>query len=110
MDITFGDNKLLKCANDHKHAQKKLGALRAEKFEKRLKELRAATALEDVRNLPQARYHELTNRDRQLACNLDHPYRLIFQPAHDPVPCNTDGGLNWSQVTAVEILAIEDYH
>ncbi len=111
MDITFGDNKLLKCANEQKYARKTLGSLRAEKLEKRLKELRAASALEDVRNLPQARYHELTgNRKGQLACNLDHPYRLIFLPGNNPVPRKPDGGLDWSQITAIEILGIEDYH
>jgi hypothetical protein len=41
---------------------------------------------------------------------LDHPYRLIFIPADDPIPTKDDGGLDWSKVTAVEILEIADTH
>jgi hypothetical protein len=36
--------------------------------------------------------------------------RLIFAPAHEPVPRKPDGGLDWTQVTAVCILDVEDYH
>lgn len=111
MDIAFRDRKLLKCANEHRTAVKTLGPQRADRFQKRLTELRAADCLEDLRSLPQAKYHELTgNRAGQLACNLDHPYRLIFIPAHKPLPLREAGGLDWSKVTAVEVIEIADYH
>ena len=42
--------------------------------------------------------------------DLDQPYRLIFIPDHDPVPTLRDGGLDWSQVTAIKILGVEDTH
>jgi len=42
--------------------------------------------------------------------DLDHPYRLIFVPDHNPVPKREDGGLDWSRVTAVIILGVEDTH
>jgi proteic killer suppression protein len=41
---------------------------------------------------------------------LDHPYRLLFVPFHDPIPIKPDGGLNWAQVTVIEILGVEDTH
>ena len=67
--------------------------------------------LEDLRNLPQARCHELTGDYRgMLAVDLEQPKRLIFQPDHNPRPEKDDGGLDWEQVTAVVILAIADYH
>jgi proteic killer suppression protein len=45
-----------------------------------------------------------------LALDLDHPCRLIFAPAHNPLPLKEDGGLDWTAVTAIEIHEIEDYH
>ena len=111
MDIAFRDRKLLKCANEHRTAVKTLGPERADRFRKRLTELRAATCLEDLRHLPQAKFHELkANRAGQIACNLDHPYRLIMVPAHDPPPLNADGGLDWNLITAVKVIDIVDYH
>jgi len=50
------------------------------------------------------------NRKGQLSFDLDHPCRLIFLPNHKPMPSTDDGGLDWSQVTAVKILGIEDTH
>jgi proteic killer suppression protein len=37
-------------------------------------------------------------------------WRLIFRPDHDPVPQRSDGGIDLAAVTAVIIVAIEDYH
>lgn len=74
-------------------------------------DLHAAETLADFRTLPQARCHELKgDRSGQLSLKLKHPYRLIITPAHDLVPRKEDGGLDWTQVTAVYILGVEDYH
>ncbi len=111
MDLAFGDRLLEKCANDHRHAQRKLGPDRAKKYLLRLQQLRDATCLADLRHLPQAGFHELTgDRKGEIACNVDHPYRLILVPAHDPLPKKADGGLDWDEVTAVKVTEIVDYH
>jgi len=111
MDIAFKQDLLRKCANDHRYARRKLGPIRAKKYLLRLQQMHDAVCLEDLHNLPQIDIHELTaNRKGQLACNLDHPYRLILVPAHDPIPTKEDGGLDWNRVTAVIVLGIEDYH
>ena len=72
----------------------------------RLNDLRGAANLDDLKGVP-GRYHELTgNRAGQWACDLDHPYRLIFKPV-----MNSDGnviGLIVEQT--VSILEIVDYH
>ena len=66
--------------------------------------------MEDLRNVP-GRLHELKgDRKGQLSYDLDHPYRLIFVPAHEPVPSKQSGGMDWLRVTAVKILGIEDTH
>jgi proteic killer suppression protein len=46
----------------------------------------------------------------QFALDLWGPYRLIFEPANDPVPKSTDRGVDREQVTEVRILEIVDYH
>lgn len=74
-------------------------------------ELRAANNLEEMRSLPQARLHELRgDRDGQLSLDLDHPYRLIIQPACNPIPTKPDGGLDWARVTAILIVEVADTH
>ena len=78
---------------------------------RRLDEIRAADTLADLARLPAARCHELVGpRKGQLAVDLDGPYRLIFEPADFAVPRKPDGGLDWGQVTKIEIVGIGDYH
>jgi proteic killer suppression protein len=42
--------------------------------------------------------------------DLHGGFRLIFEPADEPVPRKDDGGLDWTKVTVVRILEIKDYH
>jgi len=111
VDIIFKTNQLRKECNDAKLMRKKHGPERANRLKRRLDELRAANNLEEMRRLPQARLHELRgDRDGQLSLDLDHPYRLIIEPANNPVPKKPDGGLDWAQVTAVLIVEVADTH
>ena len=90
---------------------RKLGQRRAQLVRRRLAEFEAAETLADVGSLPGARCHELKGeRKGQLSVDLDHPYRLIFEPGHNPAPAKPDGGLDWSQVTAVTIIEMADTH
>jgi plasmid maintenance system killer protein len=111
VDILFQDRKLEKVCNDQSLLVRKHGSLRAKLIRRRLDEFRAAETLEVMRSLPQVRCHELKgDREGTLAVDLDHPYRLIFKVANDPAPRKSDGGLNWREVTAIKVLAVEDYH
>ena len=110
MIITFGDRKLRKCANDDRLAVKSLGKRVADIYKRRLDDLEAAESLEDVRHLP-GRFHELKeNRKGQWACDLVHPYRLIFTTLESPIPTDEDGKYIWVEIKGVEIVEIEDYH
>ena len=110
MEITFGSRKLEKLANDYTKCQKEFGLIRAKLYTKRLLDLKNAETLEDVRNLP-GNYHELVgNRKGQWACDLDQPYRLIFEPHEDPVPEDEHGRYIWFEIKGVEIIEIVDYH
>ena len=111
MEISFRTRKLQKMCNSKKDMQKDLGTRCAEQLAQRLAELNAADTLEDMRYIPNARCHELTqDRKGQLAVDLAHPFRLVFVPDHDPVPTKADGGLDWTQVTRIMVVEITDYH
>jgi plasmid maintenance system killer protein len=111
LDIWFSSTKLQKECNNATLCVRRYGPRRAALIQRRLDELRAADILENIRHLPGPRCHELKgDRDGQLSVDLDHPYRLIFEPANDPVPQKPDGGLDWSQVTAISILEVTDTH
>ncbi len=74
-------------------------------------ELKAAISLDDISRLPPARRHELTgNRKGQVSVDLEHPYRLLFIPANNPIPETENGGLDWPGVTEIEIIGIVDTH
>lgn len=110
MEITFADRKLARLANNYRSCQKVMGQIRAILYNRRLGDLRAAMTLEDVRNLP-GRYHELVgDRKGQWACDLDHPYRLVFEPHENPIPEDDEGKYIWLEIKGVEIIEIIDYH
>ena len=111
MDIIFSTSKLRKLCNDRSRLTRKYGFRQAALIRQRLDELRAAETLQDLRYLPAARCHELTgDRQGKLSVDLVHPYRLLFLPGDEPAPRKEDGGLDWTGVTAVEILGVEDTH
>ena len=110
MEIFFGDKKLAETCSDTRRRRKALGENRGRRLGRRLDDLAAASSLEDIRTLP-GRCHELKgDRARRFAVDLDGPYRLIFEPAHNPLPMNDDGGLIWSEVRKIRILEIGNYH
>jgi proteic killer suppression protein len=110
VEITFANSKLKNLANNYKKCQKELGKIRANKYNQRLGELRSASTLEDVRHLP-GHYHELTgNRKGQWACDLDQPYRLIFEPHEKPIPTDSNDKYIWSEIKSIKIIEIVNYH
>ena len=111
MLIFFRTKQLQKICNSSKEMQKAFGTIRAKKLQQRLVELQAADHLAQISRVPPPRCHELTgDRQGQLSVDLDHPYRLLFIPANDPVPHKEDGGLDWSAVTEIEVIEIADPH
>lgn len=110
MEVSFDTSKLQKTCESEKELQRQHGKPVAAKVMQRLADLRAAARLEDFRRLP-GRCHELKgSRAGQLALDLVGPKRLIFRPAQSPPPETPSDGLDWSQVDAVVVLEIIDYH
>jgi proteic killer suppression protein len=111
MDIFFRTSKLQKQCSTENNAIKKLGQKGGEKLMQRMSELNAAMALSDISYLPPPRLHELTGKRKgQYSVNLDHPYRLLFITANEPIPKKKNGGLDIEKITQIKIIAITDTH
>ena len=110
MEIKFADKKLAKVVNNDAKMLKEYGSVRFKLLRRRLSQLQVANTLEDVRLLP-GNYHELTStRKGQWACDLDQPYRLLFEPQENPIPTDESGKYIWLEIKGVEIIEITDYH
>ena len=110
MDIQFRSDKLAKECNSTKLLLRVHGEARAKLIRRRLDALRAAVVLDDLRNTP-GRLHELKgDRKGQFSFDLDGPYRLLFVANQNPVPARPEGGIDWTRITAVTILGVEDTH
>ncbi|MBF0132457.1 MAG: killer suppression protein [Magnetococcales bacterium] len=113
MEIVFRNRKLAKQCGSMQSLQKAYGEKQARFIARRLNALRAAAHLGEFwpPHEHAERCHELkANRTGQLSMDLDHPYRLIFKPANNPVPQRPDGGIDWHRVTAITIINVEDPH
>ncbi len=114
MDILFKRKKDRELANNESKLKKAFrgNPRRVKLIRARLDELADVGNMAVMRTLPQAYCHELKgNRAGQLAVRLDKGYRMVFEVANDPTPEKPDGGLDWTQETAMRILELaEDYH
>lgn len=111
MEVSFASRKMQKACSSEKELKREWGPPIAKKLGQRLMELSAAQTLKDISRLPPARCHELSgDRQGQLSVDVAQPYRLIFEPDHDPAPKKPDGGLDWTQVTKVVVLEVCDTH
>ncbi len=111
MDIVFKTPTLQSECNESRKAKRRYGAEVADRLRVRLDDLAAAANLESMRLVVAARCEELkADRKGQLSVRLPGALRLVFEPAHDPIPLRVGGGLDWKAVTAVRILEIVNYH
>jgi len=84
---------------------------RAKRLKLRLDLLAAAPTLSDVPKEPPARLHPLFREwAGHFAVDITGNWRLIFRPNHDPVPTLDTGGPDLKAITAIEIVAVKDYH
>ena len=111
MEIGFRTRKLQRLFSRRRALVREYGEPRANTLQLRLAVLGAAASLSDVPAAPPERRHQLTqDRSGQFAVDAIYPYRLIFQPDHDPIPRRDDGGIDLELVTAIVIVAVVDYH
>ncbi len=110
MEIYFENTKLRDLANDEKKAIQKLGKLRAKIFFKRLESLYFADTPEELKFLP-GNFHQLKHsRQGQWACDLSHPYRLVFEMYCLSNQNKITDEEQLADAYRVQILEIIDYH
>lgn len=108
MNIFFATDDLRELCLSEAKAKKLLGKAGLKKLKARYSDLMAARRVTD---LVAGRPHPLKgDRAGQYSLRLDGGYRLVFEAANNPVPENGDGSIDWSQVTAIRIVYLGDYH
>lgn len=111
MNIYFSTRKLARACNSREEGIKRWGQIKAQKVFQRLSEIKAADNLAQLFKIPAARCHQLKGKRKgQFAVDAKHPFRVIFKPDNNPVPCKEDGGIDIEQVTAILVLEVRDYH
>ena len=111
MDIAFRTRKLEKNFNEAAALQKNLRDADGKAILLRMAVLKAASNLAQVPTTKPDRRHQLSaDREGEFAVDLVAPYRLVFEPNHEPLPRKDDGGIDLERVTAIKILDATDYH
>lgn len=111
MEIGFRTRRLERIFSSEREIRRTYGDTMAAVIRRRITLLIRANSLTEVSTLPPERRHSLSGRRRgQYAIDLAHPYRLIFEPNHDPVPRREDGGVDTDHVTSITIIEVVDYH
>lgn len=111
MNITFKNAKIQKVFNTEKLLNKKYGK-NAKAIRLRMTVLSASDNLNDVPAVKPERCHQLKgDKKGTFAVDLRHPFRLVFEPNHQPVPLlRDDDGIDLSKITSITIISVEDYH
>ena len=110
IEISWSSRKLEKACSDDRQGRKQWGADNWKLLRRRLAALLGAPTLSDMADSP-GKCHPLhADRGGEFAISLWGSYRLIFEPANDPLPTLGDGGIDRARVTKIEIKEVVDYH
>lgn len=108
MNIFFASDDLKELCLSEAKAKKLLGKAGLRKLRARFSDLMAVRRVSD---LVAGKPHPLKgDRAGQFSLRLDGGFRLVFEPANNPVPKNGDGSIDWNHVTAIRIVYLGDYH
>jgi toxin HigB-1 len=66
--------------------------------------------LEKLANDDRKCLKEMGNRKGQWACDLDQPYRLVFEPHESLIPTDEHGVYIWFEIKGIEVIEIINYH
>lgn len=106
MEIHFARQRMRRVFESRRDLERTYGQL-APRIEQRVTEMIAVSNLRDLQLLPGTGCHKLTgDRKGQWAVSLSGNQRMIFEPIDPPAGDDPD----WSEVTAVRIIEITDYH
>lgn len=108
LEIAFHEKSHRQLCENEAIAERKLGTRVAGTLKRRLADLRAATNVKDivVGNLRLlGRGHQ-----QQIALELGDGYCLTFCSNHKSPPLLASGEIDWTQVSRIKILRIENHH
>lgn len=89
---------------------RRLGSKGARRLKQRLADLEAVADASELLSLP-GRWHPLrADRRGQMSGDLDHPRRLIVEPADPDRVRRSEGSIDWKLVTGVVVVEIADTH
>lgn len=110
MEIRFATPSLETLCRSEQGRIRRWGPQAGRRIGQRMDEFRAARSLADLRNAP-GHHHELKwDRRGRLAVSVAGKLRLIYRPVVDDRPVGQAPGLDWTQVTIVEVLSVENYY
>ena len=111
MDVNYRNTKMRKIFDSKTQLIRKYGSRRGLLISNRVVYLRLAPNLAAVPTGRPHRCHQLSgDRDEQFAIDIVHPFRLVFDVAHNPIPRDEFGGVDKERVTAIRFLEVTDYH
>lgn len=117
MDIEFRTKRLQETCNDKKKRDREYGPERSKILLRRLVQMSNAATLEEFKQVHPRAHSLRADRKGEWAADLDHPYRLIFEPVPDPVDedegdtGSADEATAISAIRVVKILEVGvDYH
>jgi hypothetical protein len=104
VDLAFSDPRLQQLCASLAMLKDRLGDRCAQTAIAHLASLRAASCLDEFRQLP----GRCTEQDGQLILLLPEHQELVFEPVDDPALTDGDGALDWSAVRSIRILKVGD--
>lgn len=108
MQIAFAEKSLRQVCESETKATRLLGSERAQGLMRRLSDLRAASNITD---LVVGSPRELAGPcPRPFAVDLCNELAIIFSANHSTNPILESGCIDWSRVSRVKILRIENSH
>lgn len=110
IQVEWADRKLRKAQESDRAGQRLLGDDRWAALKRRVRALEVADTLADLRGQA-GHFHPLSaDRAGEWSATISPNWRLVFEPAEDPLPTLADGGLDTTAVRRVRVLRVEDYH
>lgn len=108
LEIAFAEKSDRQLCENEAIAVRKLGAKLADKLKRRLADLRAATSVKDiVAGKPQVLFGK---HKHQIAVELCDGYCLLFCANHNVNPLLESDEIDWSRVSRIKILRIENLY
>jgi proteic killer suppression protein len=103
--LVFADLRIRELCERQKLAESKIGIQAARRLRARLADIQAARSMADV---TAGRPEHPRGSDR-ISFLLHPPYRLVLEPANEPIPRKKGGDVQWSKVDSVRVIYVGEY-